>query len=164
MLCVFRRGRARSSQHSPGRPVRRTAAPPSRRWNPCVCGNRRRRAWRLVCIAPALCPHPSILERLLDTNRHTWEHNKDQRRHIKHNKHCPFFSPRSFELTSEWLGRDTPLFREAVGGAESIFFPLKALIPICLKAGVTEVHEQASSLALFMGPCSLTGGPNSASH
>lgn len=74
----FRRGTAGSSRHNPGRPSRRTAAPPSRRWSPCVCGSRLRRAWRSACIAPELCPHLSAPEHLLDTNRQTWEHNETQ--------------------------------------------------------------------------------------
>lgn len=142
-LCMFRRGRARSFQHIPGQPSQRTAAPPSRRWNLCVCGSRLHRAWRFVCKAPELCPHPSAREHLLNKNRQTWEYNKDMCRHIKHNKQCPFFPPHSYELTSEWLGKNTPLFREAVGGAESIFPPTALILP-CPKPGVTAVREQAS--------------------
>lgn len=80
--CRFRRGRVGSFRHNPDRPSRHTAAPPSRRWSPCVYGSRLCRAWRSACIAPRLCLHPSGPEHLLDTNRHTWKHNETQRNTI----------------------------------------------------------------------------------
>lgn len=91
--CAFMSDRARSFRHSPAQPGWRTAAPPSRRRGPSVCGSRLSRAWRSSCIAPGLCPNPSEPEHLLDGNRHIREHNGNQCRHIECCKQRPHFPP-----------------------------------------------------------------------
>lgn len=140
---VFTSDKAKSFQHSPGQPSWRTAAPPSRRWSPCVCGSRLHRAWQSVCIAPELCPNPSRPEHLLDENRHIWEHNEDQCRHIKHYKQCPYFP--SLVWVNLWVSwQKFTIIPRKCWRSRKHSPPPSVLIPLCPKPGVTVVREQAS--------------------
>lgn len=114
---AFRSGTVTSFQRSPAPPGRRTAARPPRPRGLCVCACRPRTAWGSVCTAPELRPRPSAPGRLLDEHKHMEKKKTTVRTSGDSSNAINVLaaSPRSFQLTSERLGTDKSLFREAVG-------------------------------------------------